>query len=197
MGHLFHITTRKAWDRAQGTGHYRPKSLDTEGFIHLSTEQQWRHTLHRLFRGQKDLVVLCIDTDRLAGEVRFEPADGEEFPHLYAPLEVSAVVHVREAPRIVPPPEGFVAKLLAADEAIEDVIICEVTARGRAMTCVVLAPKKGREGQISLATVMMIAAPAYQDAGWMQLHSLPRLADGALDDVAVLSYVETLVEEVD
>ena len=89
---LFHITPRTAWIAAQRAGAYRAASLDEVGFIHLSTEAQWRATRERWFAGVRDLVLLEIDGDRLAAPVRFE--DG--FPHLYGVLELAAVVAVRE-----------------------------------------------------------------------------------------------------
>jgi uncharacterized protein (DUF952 family) len=189
---LFHITTRTAWDRSQGAREYRPASLASEGFIHLSTDEQWRHTLHRLFRGQPDLVILKIDAER-AGDVRFEPADGDVFPHLYGPLAVEAVMSIREAPRMVELPVGFAERIAAADDSIADVVACAISDRGRPMTYVVLAAKPGRAGQISLADAM--AAGKLPDVGWMQVHSLPRHADGTLDEVALLAYVESLVQD--
>jgi uncharacterized protein (DUF952 family) len=93
---LFHIAPREAWQRAVASGLYRAPSLDTEGFIHLSTEAQWPKTLARFFFGATDLLLLVIDPVRVHAAIRFEPADGEDFPHLYGPLEVSAVVEVRE-----------------------------------------------------------------------------------------------------
>ena len=88
---LFHITTRAAWDAAGAS--YAPASLATEGFIHLSTEAQWPRSLARFFAGQTDLVLLVIDPTSL--DVRFEPAHGELFPHLYGALPRTAVVEVR------------------------------------------------------------------------------------------------------
>jgi uncharacterized protein (DUF952 family) len=191
---LFHITTRIAWNRAQATREYRPESLLSEGFIHLSTEAQWRHTLYRFYRYEPDLVVLQIDPAKLGAELRFELADGEPFPHLFGPLETTAVVAVRDAPRVRVLPDAFVARVIAADDAIAEVVVCDVTDRGRPTTYGVLCPKRGREGQISLAAAKA-AAPELGDAGWMQLHSLPRLPDGTLDEVALLAYVETIVAD--
>lgn len=92
---LFHITTRQAWQHAVGSGEYRAPSLDREGFIHLSTEQQWEKTRERFFSNQSDLVLLVIDPERV-GSLRWEPADDDTFPHLYSALSISAVVEVRE-----------------------------------------------------------------------------------------------------
>ena len=87
---LLHITTASTWERAKALGTYRAPSLDAEGFIHLSTSAQWRKTAGRFFKGQSQLVLLELDPTGL--DVRFEPADGDLFPHLYGALPVSAVL---------------------------------------------------------------------------------------------------------
>ena len=199
---LFHITTRTAWNHAQSSRAYRPPTLDSEGFIHLSTDEQWRHTLHRFYRDEPDLVILRIDPSRLRSELRFERADGEDFPHLYGPLEVEAVVQIRDAPHVLRTPRGLAERLAAADDTIGEVALCSVFDRGRTAIYVVLAAKPGRAGQISLRDAMEAANPDDLNAsgevvgyaGWMQLHSFPRLPDGALDEVALLAYVESLVQ---
>ena len=92
---LVHITHRDAWEAAQGAGVYPAPSLDAEDFIHLSTVSQVVGTANRFFRGHADdLVLLVIDPKRLRPEVRYEPADGQMFPHLYGPLNADAVVRV-------------------------------------------------------------------------------------------------------
>lgn len=95
---LFHITTRQAWQAAERRGVYLAPSLDMEGFIHLSTEAQWRHSFARHFAGQRGLLLLRIDPVRLRSEVRYEAAHGELFPHLYGPLDLEAVVTISELP---------------------------------------------------------------------------------------------------
>jgi len=95
---LFHITTRAAWEAAQGAREYRAPSLASEGFIHLSTEEQWRGTLQRFYRAVPDLVLLQIDPARLRSELRFERTDHDDFPHLFGPLDLDAVVGVHALP---------------------------------------------------------------------------------------------------
>jgi uncharacterized protein (DUF952 family) len=190
---LFHITSSAAWQAARSVGEYRADSLATEGFIHLSTEQQWRHTLHRFYRDHAGLVVLVIDPARLGSEVRYERVHGEDFPHLYGPLATAAVVAVRPAPRMLALAGELRARIVAVDDAIEDVIACVVAERGHPASYGVLVPRRGREGTISLAAVIRAAQPELAGLGWMQLHSLPRLSDGTLDEVALLAYVEGLV----
>jgi uncharacterized protein (DUF952 family) len=90
---LFHIVSRDEWARVHGE-RYAPASLGREGFVHLSTEAQLVRTAERFFGGRPDLLALVIREDRLASAVRFEPADGEPFPHLYGPLDLDAIEEV-------------------------------------------------------------------------------------------------------
>lgn len=95
MGIIFHITRRDSWEQAKRAGVYRGDTLDTEGFIHSSTPRQVIKVANRFFRGQKGLVLLCIDPARVRPEIRYEGAgDGDEYPHLYGPLNVDAVMKV-------------------------------------------------------------------------------------------------------
>jgi uncharacterized protein (DUF952 family) len=98
MATIFHITTRKDWNRAQAEGIYRAESLATEGFIHCSTREQVVRTANRFFRAQKGLVLLSIDTDRVGPEIRYENSegDGQMFPHIYGELNTTAVTRVSE-----------------------------------------------------------------------------------------------------
>ena len=102
MAIILHVTTRADWDAARATGSYHPASLEREGFIHCSTPAQAVDTANKYFPGRTDLILLCIDESRVAGEVRYEPpaavggapdprAD-QLFPHIYGPLDPDAVV---------------------------------------------------------------------------------------------------------
>jgi uncharacterized protein (DUF952 family) len=103
-----HITSREAWQKAQAEGAYRASSLESEGFIHCSTFMQAPGTANIFFKGQVGLVILCIDGDRLKSECNWEaptgggahdPAKGMLFPHIYGPINLSAVVKVVDFPK--------------------------------------------------------------------------------------------------
>jgi uncharacterized protein (DUF952 family) len=105
---IYHLTSRDAWQLARSTNCYRAPSLDSQGFIHLSaTPEQVQRVANALYAGANDLVVLVIDPSQLSAPLRYEPpdptvptehADGERFPHLYGPLDTSAVVRVLHYP---------------------------------------------------------------------------------------------------
>ena len=69
---IFHIVKRIEWEDAVRRGRYAPESLRVEGFIHCSSPAQVIDTANRFYRGQKDLIVLCIDETRAVAELRYE-----------------------------------------------------------------------------------------------------------------------------
>jgi glutathione S-transferase len=97
---IFHVATAADWAAAQASGTYTTStygvSLEQEGFIHASHEDQWRGVLDRFYADVTEpLVLLEIDTDLLGSDVVEEPpAPGvaETFPHVYGPVEAAAVV---------------------------------------------------------------------------------------------------------
>ena len=101
---IYHITSRSAWEEARTQGQYSAPSLESEGFIHCSTPKQVLGVANDFYRGQSDLLLLCINERRLCAELRWEaPAHPKPlvvdrvsgaslFPHLYGPLNLDAVV---------------------------------------------------------------------------------------------------------
>ena len=105
---IFHITTREAWESQRPSGRYRAPSLDTEGFVHCSDAPQVNATWENIFAHAPDLIVLEIDPHELTSELRYEagvPDAGEDFPHVYGPIDANAVrgVHPLPLPLPVPP----------------------------------------------------------------------------------------------
>jgi uncharacterized protein (DUF952 family) len=94
MRRIYHLVPASIWN-AVGSGPYQPESLATEGFVHCSNEDQVAPVANLFYADQAELLVLCIDTSRLAHPVRDEAAGtGEYFPHIYGPIEREAVIAV-------------------------------------------------------------------------------------------------------
>jgi uncharacterized protein (DUF952 family) len=124
---LLHLVGARDWE-LDGDA-YVPASLVTEGFVHLSAAHQVRRVAEGRFAGREDLLLLVVDPDRLGAPVVWEDTvgEGEDFPHVYAPLPRDAVVAVHAYPPdgsgrfpdpwdvadAVPPPDG--APTSAAD----------------------------------------------------------------------------------
>ena len=64
-----------------------------DGYIHLSTATQLTETVDKHFAGQSDLHVAAVDLEAMGEAVKWEESRGGQlFPHLYAPLPLTAVV---------------------------------------------------------------------------------------------------------
>jgi uncharacterized protein (DUF952 family) len=98
---LFHVALAEDWAAAEVAGVYtvstRGRTLAEEGFIHCSFAEQVDATASRFYADVADAVVLRIDPARLSSPVVVEDlfGTGEEFPHVYGPIPVGAVVEVR------------------------------------------------------------------------------------------------------
>ena len=101
---IYHITSRANWDEAQTSGRYCAPSLESEGFIHCSTRDQVLGVANEFYRGQTDLMLLCIDESLLRTPLAWEApahpkssraeqsADDSVFPHIYGVLNLDAVI---------------------------------------------------------------------------------------------------------
>jgi len=100
---IYHLALESDWITAQTAGDYRistlGRTLEQEGFLHASREDQWRQVKTLFYADVPEpLVLLEIDPARLTSELRIEevPEAGDSFPHIYGPLNLDAVVAVHE-----------------------------------------------------------------------------------------------------
>jgi uncharacterized protein (DUF952 family) len=95
-GQIYKIMRETDFDAAMREGFFRGSPDDLrDGFIHLSTADQVPGTLAAHFAGQDDLVLLALDGERLGLGLKWEASRGGAlFPHLYAPLDLAALLWV-------------------------------------------------------------------------------------------------------
>ena len=93
---ILHCMKRETWERVKCERYFGEKSIEAEGFIHCSSvDYMWRVAPN--FEDVEDeLVLLCIDTDKLEAEVRWEDGDnsGRSYPHVYGLINLDAVIAV-------------------------------------------------------------------------------------------------------
>ncbi len=98
---VYHLAVARDWEAAQATGRYAQstigRSLADEGFIHCSFSDQVATIARTFYARRDDVLVLTIDPRIVDADVRVEmaPDAGDEFPHIYGPLPVAAVVSVQ------------------------------------------------------------------------------------------------------
>ncbi|HTU75793.1 MAG TPA: DUF952 domain-containing protein [Trebonia sp.] len=96
---IYHIASAGAWYLAVKEGEYTTstlgRTLAEEGFLHASSASQVNWVANNFYRDVgDDLLLLVIDTARLASPLRYEDVPGwdEPFPHIYGPLNPDAVL---------------------------------------------------------------------------------------------------------
>jgi uncharacterized protein (DUF952 family) len=97
---VFKIVAVEEWRAAQAAGVFSGAAVDrADGFIHFSTAEQAEATAAKWFAGRDDLTLVAIDAEALGRDLIWEPSRGGSlFPHLYAPLPMSAVLWSRPLP---------------------------------------------------------------------------------------------------
>jgi uncharacterized protein (DUF952 family) len=95
---IFKIAHAAEWAAAERDGAFAGSEKDrADGFLHFSTAPQLAETLRRYYAGANDLLLIAVEESALGAALKYEHAvsRGEDFPHLYRALPVSAVTWVR------------------------------------------------------------------------------------------------------
>lgn len=108
---IYKIFRESEWKDAQSAGIFFGSPDDLrDGFIHFSAGNQVCATCDRYFSKGDNLVLAAAD-DAVLDALKWEVSrGGDKFPHLYGPLNVSAirtVSYIRRGPdgRLIFPPE--------------------------------------------------------------------------------------------
>ena len=94
----YHLVPRDEFDL--DAAEYRPVAFAGEGFVHTTRDPALLAAVgNRYYRGDpRPYLVLTIDLERVRAPWRYDAA-GEDFPHVYGPLNREAIVRVHPAPR--------------------------------------------------------------------------------------------------
>jgi uncharacterized protein (DUF952 family) len=97
---IYKICDVALWQQAERRGSFQGAAIDlADGYIHFSSGGQLAETAAKHFAGQRNLLLAAIEADVLGEKLKWEPArNGALFPHLYAPLPMSAVRWVKPLP---------------------------------------------------------------------------------------------------
>ena len=98
MDPIYHLVEPAAWE-ANPSADYVVASLDSEGFIHCAFAPQVAPAAARFYASAPALLAVRLDPARLTSPLRVEPpsptsTSGQVYPHVYGPIQRSAVVEV-------------------------------------------------------------------------------------------------------
>lgn len=100
MSLIYKVCGMAEWAAAETLGRYEGSEDDKrDGYIHFSTVAQLGGTLAKHFARRSDLLLIAVETDKLADALKWEPSRGGAlFPHLYATLSIAAISWARPLP---------------------------------------------------------------------------------------------------
>ncbi len=91
--YIYKILQLPEWEVLNTTGEFTGSAVDiADGFIHMSDSAHVQGTLDKHYTSGADVIMAQIDTASFGQALIYEVSrGGAEFPHLYAPLPLSAV----------------------------------------------------------------------------------------------------------
>ncbi len=97
---IYKILSAGEWQAAEGAGVFKGAGIDlSDGYIHFSTAAQAAETAAKHFAGQRDLVLVAVDAEKLGAALKWEVSRGGQlFPHLYASLPARDVEWAKPLP---------------------------------------------------------------------------------------------------
>ena len=90
---VYKILLPAEWAEFEANGYFKGSPFDqSSGFIHCSSREQVGGIALRIFANEPALVVVALDVQMLGEWLRWEVAyNAGPYPHVYAPLPLSAV----------------------------------------------------------------------------------------------------------
>ena len=92
--YIYFLIGEAEYQQAKNNGQLIRDSLDTEGFLHAAPKSQLVRLAGKHYRDVENLQVMIVAVDKLDCELKWEPATGGLYPHLFGPLSMDAVVDV-------------------------------------------------------------------------------------------------------
>ena len=91
---VIYTATNEEWKGIKKQTDFASSSLKKEGFIHCSFAEQTIWVANKHYLGEKEIMLLCIDSELLKSELRIEnlKGPGELFPHVYGRINTDSIV---------------------------------------------------------------------------------------------------------
>ncbi len=94
---IYHIVLPEVWETFTDEYEYEAESLQTEGFIHCSYQNQLDEVLRRYYSNADKILILHINPHFLKSDLIAEPSTNREiYPHIYGKINKSAIVNIEE-----------------------------------------------------------------------------------------------------
>ncbi|MFT5758771.1 MAG: hypothetical protein ACI9LM_003519 [Alteromonadaceae bacterium] len=92
--HIYLLSSYVEYQQAKSTGFLVRDSLQSEGFIHAAPQSQLNRLANKYHKNTVQPLILILDKKRIKAEVKWEPATGGLYPHIYGALNMDAIIDV-------------------------------------------------------------------------------------------------------
>lgn len=93
---IAHCMKKNTWDKIKDDAYWGHLNIKNEGFVHCSPIKYLWRVLPNFEGVEEDLVIVCIDEEKLEAEIKYEDDDncGRSYPHVYGMINNDAVIMV-------------------------------------------------------------------------------------------------------
>lgn len=93
---IYLLSSIAEYQQALSTGKLTRDSLTSEGFIHATPKSQLNRLANKYYKDKEQPLILIVDKELVIPEIKWEPASGGLYPHIYGPLNINAVTKVEK-----------------------------------------------------------------------------------------------------
>jgi len=94
--YIYLLSSQAEYQQALDDGTLVRDSLEKEGFIHASPKSQLNRIANKYYKEKSSPLILMADKNLILAQVKWEPATGGLYPHIYGPLNINAVTKVEK-----------------------------------------------------------------------------------------------------
>ena len=93
---IYLLSSEQEYNQALNQGFLTRDSIELEGFIHASPKEQLTRVANKYYKATIKPLILVVDASKVNVEVKWEPAAGSLYPHIYGPLNADAITEAQE-----------------------------------------------------------------------------------------------------
>jgi uncharacterized protein (DUF952 family) len=93
---IYLLSSQAEYQQSLNEGTLTRDSLSDEGFIHATPRSQLNRLANKYYKAKVQPLILVVDKALILPEVKWEPATGGLYPHIYGPLNMNAVTRIEE-----------------------------------------------------------------------------------------------------
>jgi uncharacterized protein (DUF952 family) len=93
---IYLLSSNAEYQQALSAGMLTRDSLTSEGFIHATPKSQLNRLANKYYKDKEQPLILIVDKELVIPEIKWEPASGGLYPHIYGPLNINAVTRVEK-----------------------------------------------------------------------------------------------------